>query len=96
MDSHGSLGYLHSRIIIRGGKMRIKLLKCAICFDWYSPWRSHCPVCGSARIKVSANEYIHISPANESRPGIQVVNGFNHYHFTENALEIARVLAGKD
>ena len=76
--------------------MKIKLLKCAICYDWHSPKRSHCPNCGAARIAVTNRSFIHINPANESRPGIHIVNGFCHYNFTENALEIARVLMGKD
>jgi hypothetical protein len=76
--------------------MRLLLTKCQICFDWYSPRRSHCPCCGAARIRISQRENIHINPANESRPGIHIVNGFSHYHFSENALEIAKILMGKD
>lgn len=49
--------------------MRIKLLKCAICHDWHSPHRAHCPNCGATRIPVGST-LIHVDAANEYKPGI--------------------------
>jgi hypothetical protein len=76
--------------------MRIKLLRCQICSDWFSPFRATCPACGSARIHVSSREMIHVDPSNESRPMIHIVNGTSRYNFSGHALEIARMLNTAD
>lgn len=79
--------------------MRAKLVKCQICHDWYSPFRSHCPNCGAGKLTVShtlagkvITEDVHVNAGNTSRPGIQIVPGFSRLYFSQHAVEICRIL----
>lgn len=69
--------------------MKLLLKKCPICYDWFSPFRSHCPNCGAAEIA----ENVHVDAGCYSRPGILIASGLNRYYFNRNALEIARELS---
>ena len=69
--------------------MKLKLVRCHICYDWFSPLRSHCPNCGAAEVAPN----VHIDAGNSSRPGILFASGLNRYHFNRNALSIAQELA---
>jgi len=76
--------------------MKLKLIRCQICSDWFSPNRAHCPVCSATRIPINHTELIHINQAHESRPNIQVVSAISRYFFSDNAIAIANILYEKE
>ena len=46
--------------------MKLKLIRCSICHDWFSPFRSHCPNCGASEIAKG----VYVDAGNTSRPGV--------------------------
>jgi len=72
--------------------MKVKLTRCFICHEWYSPLRSHCPQCGAAPIHVGPRTVMYVDAGNFSRPGIEIVRGLPVYNFKAHALQIAQEL----
>jgi hypothetical protein len=76
--------------------MKVKLTRCHICHNWYSPEaREHCNGCGAIRV------YLRQGVANVLRhyhclSGREMRSGFIHYKFRAHALEIAQVLWAGD
>lgn len=68
--------------------MKIRLMKCQICADWYSPLRYHCPNCGATRI-TTLKGTIHVDAANEYKPGILMGSSYTHLTWTSSLSEIA-------
>lgn len=68
--------------------MRIKLVKCQICLDWYSPKRNHCPTCSSSRVVLGIGNVFHI----DTSTGRVIASGLSRYHFGYHALRIAQEL----
>lgn len=68
--------------------MKLKLVRCHICHDWFSPLRSHCPNCGASEIV--AGTFVAVS--NDGKLQL-IASGLNRYHFNRNALMIAQELS---
>jgi hypothetical protein len=68
--------------------MRLKLIRCFICSDWYSPKRNHCPTCSAAKVVLSSGNVFHI----DTSTGRVIGSGLSRYQFGAHALRIAQEL----
>lgn len=67
--------------------MKLKLIRCHICHDWFSPLRSHCPNCGAA--EVAPGTFVSVV----SQRVLPIASALSRYHFNRNALMIAQELS---
>lgn len=58
--------------------MKLLLVKCSICSNWYGPWRGHCNSCGATMPITLKGKTFHLDVGNNK----QIVKGFYEYRMS--------------